>query len=150
MKKFILACLPVFFILLCILLYACSRSKPVIPEGEDSVQAKMLAEQAGIDTEKNPGALMTKRALQLQNNARATVIGMLRAVGSVPFSRLVITPPANFDIYLKAERSDIPDYEGVYNKYIEVTGIVTVETVSYGEIQRERYSMTVEDMRVIK
>jgi hypothetical protein len=146
MKKFIAACLPVVFILLCIALYACNKSKPV--SGENGEYTRAMAEKAGIDPEKNPGALVTRE--DLQNGARATVVGMLRLVGTARFSQLVVTPPANFDIYLKAERDQIPDYEDTYSKYVEVTGVVSIDTLRSGDIVRERYSMTVEKLRRIQ
>jgi hypothetical protein len=32
----------------------------------------------------------------------------------------------------------------MYNKYVEVTGTVSIRIAQYGEIQRERYSLAVE------
>ena len=146
MKKFITACLPILFILLCISLYACNKSKAT-PLSEEE-QARAGAERMGIDIEKHPRALITSE--DLKHGERTTVIGMLRMVGTGHFPQIVITPTANFDIHLKTERSKIPDYDETYNRYVEVTGIVSVETIQYGIIERKRYSMTVERIRRVQ
>jgi len=113
------------------------------PEGEDRVLARAAAEKAGIDHEKYPASLITRR--DLKDGERVTAIGMLREIGTARFPQVVITPVANFDIQLNLKKEQISNFADLYNAYVEVTGKVRVETMQYGPaVQIEQYSMTVD------
>ena len=145
MKKIFFSSLALASLALCVLLagigFGAGNTKNSFPESEERARARAAAERAGIDYEKNPAALITKE--DLQDGVRTTVIGMLREVGTAHFPSLVITPLANFDIRLLGiEKSNIPNYSNLYNKYVEVTGIIAIRVVHFGTNQRERYSIT--------
>lgn len=128
-----------------IMLAACHSEKP---ESGQPVDIDKAATRAGININRNPGAAV--RPEDIKHGERMTVIGMLREVGTARFSKLVLTPLANFDIYLSIKKDQIPDYPKLQYKFIEVTGIVSVQKVQYGTIERDWYSMTVESAKHIK
>jgi len=126
-------------------LLACNSSSKAKADGEerdDTMRARKTAEEAGIDVEKNPAALLTRR--DLKNNTKVTVVGILRQVGSARFPEIVVTPPANFDIYLNIDRKNISKYAELMNNYVTVTGLLKIEMIQYGDIERERCSMKID------
>jgi hypothetical protein len=126
-----------------ITLLACnSSSKKAASEDRETMRARKTAEEAGIDVEKNPAALLTRR--DLKNNTKVTVVGLLRQVGTARFPEVVVTPPANFDIYLNIDRKDIQKYAELFNNFVTVTGLLKIEMIQYGDIERERYSMKID------
>ena len=88
-----------------------------------------------------------RHARRSKNGERMTIIGMLREVGTARFSRLVITPLANYDIHLSIKKNQMEDYPRLQHTFIEVTGVVTVQKVQFGTNERNWYSMTVESAR---
>lgn len=126
-------------------LIACNGNKPL---SNDPVDAARAADKAGINITKNPGAGVKPE--DLKDGERITVVGMLREVGTARFSRLVLTPPANFDINLLLNKEQLPDFPKLQYKFIEVTGVVKVQIVHFGTIEQTWYSITVESARHIQ
>ena len=126
-----------------IALLACNSSSKAKAAGDDpeTMRARKAAEDAGIDVEKNPAALLTRQ--DLQNNTKVTVVGLLREVGSARFPEVVVTLPANFDIYLNIDKKNYPKYAKLFNNYVTVTGLLKIETIQFGDIERARYSMKI-------
>jgi hypothetical protein len=121
-------------------LFACKTSaKTTGTPDAATMRAREIAEQAGINVEKNPGAVITPQ--DLRHNTRITAVGLLREVGTGRFPQIAITPPANFDIYLDIDKKRIKNFDDLYNNYVSVTGIVTIDILRFGDIERERYSM---------
>ncbi|MDR2733942.1 MAG: hypothetical protein LBC99_04775 [Spirochaetota bacterium] len=123
-------------------LLACNSSAKATDQERDTARARKTAEKAGIDTEKNSAVLITRR--DLRDNTRVTIIGVLRQVGTARFPEVVITPPAGFDVDLNIDKKSMDKYAELYNNYVTVTGLLKIELVRYGDIERERYSMTLD------
>ncbi|HPH04217.1 MAG TPA: hypothetical protein PK297_14790 [Spirochaetota bacterium] len=134
-----------FKLMLCtmlVFLVACHSEKP---DTSCPVDIEQAARKAGITLTNTPAASVTPE--DLKNGERMTIIGMLREVGTARFSRLVITPLANYDIHLSIKKNQMEDYPRLQHTFIEVTGVVTVQKVQFGTNERNWYSMTVESAR---
>lgn len=133
-----------FILLGLALLAACRNGKP---ENGEAIDIERAALRSGIDLEKNPGAAIKPQ--ELVDGQEIRVVGVLREVGTARFSRLVLTPLANFDINLSLRRDEIKDFPRLVNRFVEVSGVVRVQKVYFGEIARDWYSLSSEDLREI-
>ncbi len=135
-------------LMLCTILLFLVSCRGEKPDTTGPVDIDKAALKAGINVSSNPGAAVKPE--DLRDGQRMTVIGMLREVGTARFSRLVITPLANFDIHLAIKKNQLPDYPKLQHKFIEVTGVVSIQKVRFGEIERDWYTMTVDSARHVK
>ncbi len=135
LSKLILSSILVFLV-------ACHSEKP---DTSGPVDIEQAALRAGINLTNTSAASVKPE--DLKDGERMTVVGMLREVGTARFSRLVITPLANYDIHLGIKKKQMEDYPSLQHTFIEVTGVVTVQKVQFGTNQRNWYSMTVESAR---
>ena len=103
-----------------------------------------------VDLSAYPHAFLKKE--DLKEGQTIKVVGRLRMVGSGHFSRLVLTPPGNFDIYLDMPKSDLENLKKHQYQFLEVTGIVKIKKMVApgGKFLHNRYRLKVTEFRVLK